>query len=529
MKKISSYIICVSLLIGFQSCQNGFEELNKNPFSPTEVLDGPLFNEIISSLRLGHNRQLYVHNEKLYNATQQGALTAEIFPNVTIGTEDLWQNYYRALGNARELERRFSEEIDDPEIVHNVKAQVRIIMAYKTFTMTDLFGDIPYFDAGKAFDDIDNLRVAFDDQEEIYKSLIEDLEWASKHIINAGNPVTASGNAMETFGEFDTFFNNNWSKWIKFSNSLQLRYLMRVYEKDPEYVIPKISELLSSGASFLATDEDIVMHPREQNWDNWGVNWSFREHNKLRLGTTMWNFMTENNDVIDPRLNIFFETNNEDKWVPFPQTNNDNAEQSGGEPYQPSRRDASYFNKGQDNIYANFNYYLIRDNQDIPEIIMTSAEVKFLLAEIFLRGIGTPSDVFLADFNYNLGMFDSQKYWQNTMLNSSIWINNRVELSTGILATVYNHPRYNFMMADSDETRLKMIYAQRWVDSFRQPWEAFSLLRRTNSIPREGDDNQLFRLQYPPSERNNNAENWGIQASKMGADEENIPVWWMTE
>ncbi|WP_455202001.1 hypothetical protein, partial [Kaarinaea lacus] len=38
-----------------------------------------------------------------------------------------------------------------------------------------------------------------------------------------------------------------------------------------------------------------------------------------------------------------------------------------------------------------FNYYLIRDNVDIPEIILTAAEMGFLKAEAYFRGLGVPS------------------------------------------------------------------------------------------------------------------------------------------
>ena len=132
--------LSIFLMIGGSGCEKDFEELNKNPFSPTQVVDGALFNEIVSSLRLGHIRQLYMHNEVLYQATELGALTANIFQNISIATEDIWQNYYRALANSRELERRYENwEGPDAEVLNNVQAQLKIIMAYKTFQVTDLF------------------------------------------------------------------------------------------------------------------------------------------------------------------------------------------------------------------------------------------------------------------------------------------------------------------------------------------------------------------------------------------------------
>ena len=96
--------------------------------------------------------------------------------------------------------------------------------------------------------------------------------------------------------------------------------------------------------------------------------------------------------VLYPRTRIFFEPNAEETWVAFPQIPEVATPQSGGEPYNKDRRDAAYANKGTQNIYSSVNFYLIRDEKDVPEILMTSAEVKFLWAEIFLRGIGVAAD-----------------------------------------------------------------------------------------------------------------------------------------
>ena len=42
--------------------------------------------------------------------------------------------------------------------------------------LVDLFGDIPYSEAGLAFAESPIFRAKYDRQEEIYKSLIKDLE-----------------------------------------------------------------------------------------------------------------------------------------------------------------------------------------------------------------------------------------------------------------------------------------------------------------------------------------------------------------
>ena len=275
-----SYLVFAFMLCFITSCDKDFGDINTNPLAPSDVADGALFNSIVSSLQLGWNRQLFLHNEVLYDVTEQAVVTAKTFGNVSGGAEDVWTNYYTALKNAKELYRRF-EATEDPEIGNIMKAQLDILIAYKTFQVTDLFGDIPYEEAGEAFGDEPIIQASYTKQEDIYKSLIEDLENAST-ILSAGGQTTL-GNNFTRYASFETLFNDNTNTWVRFSNSLQLRYLVRMFEKDPSYVTPKVQSLIESGADVIVAGGDAVMMPRNQLWLNLGVNWSFREHNKVRL------------------------------------------------------------------------------------------------------------------------------------------------------------------------------------------------------------------------------------------------------
>lgn len=525
--KNSILIAFIMILVSLTSCDKGFEDLNKNPLAPTDVNFEAIFNSLTNSLRLGWNRQLFLHNEILYDVTEQAVVTAKTFGNVDAGAEEIWENYYTALKNARRLEANIDAIVDqDPEAAEIIKAQIKILMAYKTFQVTDLFGSIPYSEAGQAFAEDAIVRPQYDDEKTIYLSLIEDLKQASDFLINApGN--TAAGNSFLRVGSHDALFGDNLGMWTKFSNSLLLKHLIRIFDQEPDLVNSTVSDILTSGYSFINPGEDVVMLPSAQGWSNLGVNWSFREHNRLRMGSNMWNFMTENGDIIDPRARIFFETNNADEWVPFPQVSDANTPQSGGAPYLQDTRDNAYDNKGAGNIYASFNFYLVRDEQNIPEILMSAAEVKFLLAELFLRGIGTNKDESIASFRYQEGMLTSMEFWQGIVQNSLIWENQPPILGTGELFLATENAKYKFVIGASESENLAKIYAQRWVDYFRQPWEAFTLARQTDLLPREKPANEFFRLKYPLSESSFNFDNWSNQVNKMGADENNVRLWWM--
>ncbi len=527
MKKLTLYTILIFGLT-LSSCDKDFEEINKNPFSPTTTEIGPLFNTVISELKLGWNEQFYLHNEAVYQITQQAALTAETFQNINIGTEEMWNQYYRRLAHIRELERRFDAYQGNQEALNNVRAQVKILLAYTTFRLTDIFGDIPFFDAGRGFEELEYIRPKFDRQEDIYKFLLEELAWAVEHINTYPNPETDDGTPMVSFGNFDNLLDGDMAWWVKFANSLRLRHALRMVEKAPDFANPILKEIIEGNLPVIETGEEVCMWPRRQDWLRESVNWSFREHNKLRMGSTIWHQLSENDNIdgsgiFDPRARIFFEPNNTGEWVPFPQVPDTDTPPSGGIPYE-RHRDNNYTVKGQSNIYSPFNYYLIRDEKDVPEILITAAEVQFIMAEAYARGLGVGLDTDQANILYNNGVVASLTFWQNVFVNTEIWVNAPPVLTTGQIYGVANHPRIDIF---NKENKLEYIYRQRWIDAFRQPWEAYALLRRTRMTPHEAPLAEHYRFPYPPSEVENNPDNWAAQVSLMGADDVQTKIWWV--
>ena len=173
MKRFQILTAMLVLLMALtQACKKNFDEINTNPHGFTTASDGSLFNGIIQSLVLTGNEQFYINNEILYRQTQLAALTKDAWGNFTLGTESMWSNYYLSLPAFRELEDRFSRLEATPEVV-NMMAMLKIVLAYKTFKMTDIFGDLPFTYAGYGYQDLEYLQPAFDTQESIYKTLLE--------------------------------------------------------------------------------------------------------------------------------------------------------------------------------------------------------------------------------------------------------------------------------------------------------------------------------------------------------------------
>jgi hypothetical protein len=519
----------------FSSCTKDFEELNKNPFQPTETDIGPLFNRVIESLELGWNEQFYVHNEVLYKQTQQAALTAEAWSNLSLGTEEIWTNYYLALAHIRDIENRILalEETQDPATLVNLKGMLKILTAYRTFRITDLFGDMPFFDAGKGFEGLEYLRPEFDPQEQIYKYLLEELAWAAENIDPYGD--TIPDQPFYNIAPFDNLLYGDLVMWIKFANSLRLRHAMRMADKDPVFAGPIIAEIIENDLPVLEgynldfpVLESVCMWPRQQNWLRESCSWSCREHHNLRMGSVVWQQMADHDSldgsgIFDPRAFIFFETNNEGDWVPYPQNPPPGTPPSGGIPYG-THRDLNYTIKGDDCIYSPFSYYLTRDQYDVPEVLITGAEVHYLKAEAYKRGVGIPEDPDLASQEYFAGALASCDFWISVMENSEMWTN----VDPGFQNTnKYSVANKYFFIEETEQ--LDLIYAQRWLDAFRQPWEAFSLARRTKQTPRDGAPIDYYRFPYPPSEKENNAANCAAAISNQGGDDSFVKIWWIPD
>ncbi len=536
--KIAGIISLLLTLLVFTACRKDFEEIDTNPQGFTTASDGSLFNGIIQSMLPSGNEQFYVNNEILYKQTQQAALTQSAWGNYTIGTEDIWGLYYRSLPSVRELQKRFKAYPPSPSVT-NMEAMLKITLAYKTFKLTDLFGDIPYSEAGYGFLDLNYLHPKYDKQRDIYLSLLDDLKWAADNI----NDTTARVEPFVTFASFDKLFRGDLKMWRKFANSLRLRYAMRMSGKEPQIAGGILKEIIEKdlpvlrGIDFTSTSiECAALWPAQNGFTNSSVSWSFREHNGLRMGSNLWHQLStsdnsEGTGIFDPRAYIFFEGDQNKKWKPYPQVPNENTPSSQGIPYGSHRDDVVNYEIKNNVNYSPFNFFLIDDENFVPVILMTSAEVYFIKAEALFRGIGVAVDKDEADNEYINGVLTSVKWWTDLsgMMRlplSGMKFTDKITIPSN-LNTVAVLTHFGMWNAHTDDEKLGFIYTQRWIDAFRQPWEAYAETRRTAKTPHEGALINHFRMPYPPSESQYNTANWNEAKARQGGEDPGVKMWWM--
>lgn len=518
MKKIRIYSLVVSLiLLGFiQSCTNGFEDMNRHPFEPTQASIPTVFNGITSTLMLGWMEQNSIHNGYYYFVNQQLANSAPRYI-LAQGVDEIWSSYFLMLKNVRWLENELANSMVKTD---NVRACLNILLAYRTLRTADYFGDMPFTKAGKGAEGGDNFRVAYDKHQDIYKTCLDLLKSAAEGFKTDADQMS--------LGSGDVLFKNDYTMWKKFANSIRLRYSMQIVEVDNAQAVAHLSNILGNAAQYplIEGDETIGMWPKRlSNLLIESRPWSFSAENLTSMGTTMWNWMSDNNNtdgsgIIDPRAKVYFETNGVNEWKP--------QQQNGANPVQgrgayinsayPSGRDRAknqqeWDNKGNSTFYSSVNYYLARDDAYLPEIIMTVAEVYFIKAEAYNRGLGVTKNAATAKTEYENGIRSSINFWFSLVnLMEGTWAINKPVLVNTDIDKYLSNTKIAYKSNEADA--LKQIYAQLWIDSFRQPWVAFNLYRRTlatphdESAPYSTEQNRFYKVPYPESEKNYNNANF---------------------
>lgn len=510
-------LLLLAVCGGLASCTKNFKEINTPHTGSSIVSVSQLYVAFVSNLAQGDNQTSY--NSWTYPITQQGAVyTKADFVYGNDGSED-WTSFYHNLSNYVSM-MQIIAATPDTTIYTNVKAMVRVLRAYQAIKLSNFYGDMPYSQAGGALyysatnDTV--LTPVYDSQKSIYLSCLNDLQWAVNNF--------STSTSQYSMGSGEYVLLNNIPQWIEFANSLRLRIALTMYAKDPTDATPQIVAALAK--PLLDADNTNVGLGRANipNMDLSARQYSFGTECRLRMGTTMWEWMSSTNaldgsGIFDPRCNIFFEPNNLTQWNPFPQNPTASTPAEGGQPYN-TLRDDDWSNKdgtGSDstpNLYANFNYYWARD-VNIPELFMTAAEVHFLKAEVYALGLaGIPVDMATAQTEYNAGIVTSVNFWTTQAINSAVWVVNKPTglPSAAVLNTLLTNPKVAFSAA----TAAQQIYAQEWIDMFRQPWEAWTLMKRTGATPTDPNNAAYYtatygsynRYQYPSSESEYNYANW---------------------
>ena len=535
MKAMVLTVLIASILA---ACTKNYQKENAPYSGPASATLPQLYSGIGANIDRAADIGNWSAARWLYPITQLGAVYAVSDFSFVEGTN--WSEFYSNLPAMNQMLTKMQSSPDSATYT-NAIAMVKVLRAYQAIELTNLYGDIPYSKAGKAFSGSTvDLVVPYDKQQQVYLSCLSDLTWAVNHFNTNSNQFS--------FGSSEFLLANDIGQWQKFANSLRLRYALTMYDKDNADAAPIIADAL---AKPLLTDPvaDVVGLSQTNipgisfDIDGAGRGFFFHQESRARMGSTLWNLFTNNNNtdgsgIFDLRCQIFFEVNGNGEWVPYPQ-NPVTPISDGGDPYNTKRDpdNEGWSSNKTGNLYADYNYYWGRDGiisgstGACPEIFISAAEVHFLKAEAYARGAGVASDIASAQTEYEAGVTASLTFWKNMAFNSSVWVVNKPTSATPTateIAAVLTNPKVAFNPANA----LSLIYGQEWIDLFRQPWVAWTLMRRTGGATPADTNNpagytqnygSLQRYQYPADEHQFNTANW--TAATGGNDLTSTKIW----
>lgn len=546
MKNIKIFSLAVSLLaagIIYQSCTKDFEEMNTDWKNPTKASIPTVMNSVMGSFFLGWQEMQTIHNGYYYLITQQ---TGNAGPRYVLqqGIDDIWNNYYNRLRNVRYLQKEF--ESTTSVKTDNVKAMLDVMLAYQTLRTADYFGDMPFSKAGYAGDGTEFKRPVYDKHEDIYKECLDMLKSAATSFVDgASDQVEGIGDAYNIFWSGSYVSGKSYLMWRKLANSIRLRYAIQLADIDAATANAHIAEILGNPTTYPlldgdGRDETAGMWIKKLSYSLESRPWTFSANNYCCMGSTMWSEMTDlavppiteatktsagvaDPQFYDPRGYLFFETNNANLWIPQQQIDANpkqapsacysNVAYPDGRYYGQTQQEWS--NKKEGAYYSNVNFYLATDMESTPELIMTEAEVHFLKAEAYNRGLGISKNSAKAKESYEAGIRASMETWFSFvgLINAGTykWMIQQPAIPSAADVTAYIN-RANIVYSSDEATALKQIYKQVWIDSFRQPWVAFNLYCRSGATPHASGDTQEYakfrRVPYPPSEETYNTQNF---------------------
>ncbi|TDB61862.1 SusD/RagB family nutrient-binding outer membrane lipoprotein [Arundinibacter roseus] len=504
MKKILTFTLLFGLGLLSTSCDEGFDEMNTNRTAATTL--NPVFllnNAVINAsfpggilvYDMGIVQQIVTPN----SGVLAGANFNQDNRNVT---QEIWQRYYRSvIRNTADIIRVTSSDPSRSNLYH----MARIFQAYGFMVLTDSYGDIPYFQAGKGFSEQAVLPV-YDGQEAIYTDIIKELTEAS-----------AALDASKTVETADVLYSGNVDKWKKFGFSLLLRAGMRLSAANPTLAQQTVQRAVQGGVMQANNDNAVVQH--NANYTNaLGGTLNATEANNYYLAAPFVNYLKMNND---PRLKSiatrYVGAASGPQQVPA-RASIDPAVQIG----MPLGFDNSgIVARAQADGLASFYDYSQLDRtrlakQQSPMFLVTYAQTSLHVAEAVQRGWVQGS---AATFFTN----GVRAHMEQMALYDAASAIPEADIAAYLAAHPYD-----------SSNGLQQINTQYWVASLMNGPEAFANFRRSNfpvltpnPFPGKGISTDFInRLTYPNSEISVNSTNVQAAISRMGADELDTKVWW---
>jgi len=475
MKKNILRLSLFLFLVAVSSCKKELEGFNKNP----NAAENPQPDYLLTAAEKTA-ADAYWGADNNFNSSllivQQWAKIQYTDPDRYIFSNSsfvsLWNTgYSQVLTNLNAIIQLPEEKSNS-----NYKNVAVILRSWIFQQLTDVYGDIPYKQAG----DIEQyVTPEYDTQKEVYEGLLSELKTAVTALESTGKSISG-----------DVIYNGNIDEWKKFGNALRLRIAFRIADREPDLAKTEIADALGGGIGVIGSNAETAQliygdAPQQNPASAW-----FDTRDDYRISKTIVDKLYALND---PRLPVYAS-----KPTDLSVTN------YVGVPNGLTTSDAS--NLGLAKTSKPGAYFLA---PHAPAVIFSYSEALFYQAEAVARGFisgdaaGLYNQAITASLN-QYGITDATVVGQYLAQTD----------------VAYNAANYK-----------KSIGDQKWIALFGDGLESFAEWRRLDYPeltpgPAAVLEGKIpVRFIYPGTEQSLNGDNYKKAVASQGADLPTTKLW----
>ena len=549
-------IITMACALFFASCSDEYmENMNTDP-SKAATIDP---NAQLTTAQLqtyGDLSMMEIYRNYHYAFTQQlmGCWnTTNYGGRHTLDNNEMsriWTSFYtQSLKNIIDAQYRTAE---DAEKV-NINSVLRIYRVYLMSIITDTYGDAPFSEAGLGFLE-GKFNPKYDKQEDIYNSFFLELEDAVNKIDPTKDKVTG-----------DLIYAGDVTKWQQLANSLRLRFAMRISNVNPTKAQTEFENALAANGGVItdASSDALIKYMtiafsfgQEAYSDYRGNSLSQLlfgndpANNPSYLCSTFFNQLYNSGDprtfkisrcYYDGLMSATSPDNRVDITQEMIEKGIDFSPRNPGayswEPW-PTGYDSDICKElavNNPSVTVTMarevepklaNNFLKSDN---PGVVMTSAEVKFLMAEATVK-------------KWNVGSVSAEDLYKQGVRAAMDFLTDNYGCTATTDAEFDTFIQDKGAFGHTDNQKLEAINTQAWILHFTNPAECWANVRRSGypklKSPAEYGFGQYLtggteipvRLCYPVLESSYNKKSYNEAIERMGGtDNWHSLLWWDTE
>lgn len=509
MKSIKKYLtglLTATLLFASNGCDKDFNEINTSKTAFVSLDPAFKLNKaIINLMEMGSRVQQLQVTQWLTSPFGSSLAGVNYSQYVPAMHEFPWTSFYPS---SVVTTVDIINQTKDDELKTNLYNATRIWKAYTFMVLTDIYGDVPYSEAGLGYLD-QVIKPVYDTQEAIYTDILKELDEASAAL----DPSKAKISGEILFG-------GDVTRWKRFGYSLLLRAAMRITNVAPEKSQTYVAKAVAGG--LMQSNADNAKLLRSAEYAN-PIGSEISGNEKANYYATK--FLVEHLKATnDPRMGSWLHR--------YPGALTATAQTADRRTKDPSVAKGmplgyndvtiaqTFAAEGVVSLYdfSQFDWLVVFTNQS-PQWFCTYSQTQLLLAEAIVRGWTTGD----AATNYTNAVKADLERMGDFGAAAAI-------PSASVDAYVAANP----LVAGNE---LKMIGDQYWVVSIPNGYEAWSNFRRTgfpglvpNPYPASEIPGEFMRRHvYPDGESVSNKENLETAISRQGGEANckmNGRVWW---